>query len=108
MKVKIVLSGTDQILNYAVNSETSKFVSSSNSYKINTNEFFSKLISIIKYWPHELEDSAIQDGLSCIIMISNNGEESFYTFHNKFPQNFNDLVNLVQYYERGDENGSVN
>lgn len=104
MKVRIVLSGTNKIDTYIIKTETSCFCSNQGEKKIDTTKFFDKFFTITKDWPEELEEPSIQDGTSCVIMFKNNEEEKVYMFHNKFPENFNDLINLLGGYE----NGSIN
>ena len=104
MKVRIVISSPEKISTYIIKDETSSFVSPAGAKKIDTNVFFEKLTTIIKGWPEELEEISVQDGTSCVIMLAKNNEEFVYMFHNKFPQNYSELLNLL----RGYENGSVN
>ncbi len=103
MKVRIVLSGLGRLETFIIKEENSSFISPSVSRNIDTEKFFIEFREVIKNWPEEMENGSVQDGLNCVIMFKDNDEHVFM-FNNKFPDNFEKLVNLLRSYE----NGSIN
>lgn len=59
-------------------------------------DFYIKIMELIKPWPKRLENLQIVDGLICEISYREKGEEQKLYFQNKFPENFDELLDVLE------------
>ncbi len=96
MKVEIGLRNLKKAINLKADYEDALAELNGKAVVFDVKNFVSKLLAIVCSWESEMINSQILDGCSYFVKVDNGNENFEFVGANKYPDNFNDFVALLE------------
>lgn len=94
MEIIIKTANLADLKTYYINDETEEFTINGKEISFNCANATYFILKVIANWPQKLEEDVL-DGFSFKLTIKTQSKQTSYLFKNRFPDNFNLLLNFL-------------
>lgn len=96
MDLEIVLDSMSGIKSYLFNYLENVCQVNGENVDKDARKIYAEIMNLLREWPKELENKDVVDGMVCNISYREKGQDIKHIYQNKFPENFDELLNLLE------------